>query len=183
MILRKKSRFNYQKTGRYVAQSAGGFEAVAAAELERLGARDLRQGFRGIHFSAEPAGLYQINYKARLVTRVLAPLLTFECRDRQDLYRAGKTIDWRAVFSVRDTFGIFANVSGNDSLRHSKFAALCLKDAIADFFTGRLGKRPDADGKNPDVWLNLHIEKNRGIISLDTSGGCLLYTSPSPRDS
>lgn len=173
MILRKKIRFNYQKTGRYFAQIAGGFEAVAAAELERLGARDLRQGFRGIHFSADPAGLYQINYQARLVTRVLAPLLTFECRDRQDLYRAGKTIDWRAVFSVRNTFGIFANVSGNESLRHSKFAALCLKDAIADFFTGRLGKRPDADGKNPDVWLNLHIEKNRGIISLDTSGGSL----------
>jgi putative N6-adenine-specific DNA methylase len=165
--------FNYQKTNRYFAQISGGLETLAGTELEDLGASRLEPGFRGIHFSADHTALYGINYKTRLITRVLAPLVSFRCRNRDDLYRAGKSIDWTAFFALKHTFGIFANVSGNTNLRHSKFAALCLKDAIADFFRSRLGERPNVDPTNPDVWLNLYIEKDQGTISLDTSGGSL----------
>ncbi len=165
--------FVYQKTGRYFAQIPGEFETLAEKELESLGAVQLKHGYRGIHFSADQATLYAINYNARFITRVLAPLLTFTCRDREDLYRAGKSIDWTAFFSVKNTFGIFANVSGNSNIRHSKFAALCLKDAVADFFRSKCGSRPDVDGKSPDIWLNLHIERERAIINFDTSGGSL----------
>ncbi len=167
------SIFLYQKTGRYFAQIPGEFETLAEKELESLGAVQLEHGFRGIHFSANPATLYTINYNARFLTRVLAPLVKFTCRNREDLYRVGKSIDWTAFFSVRNTFGIFANVSGNSNIRHSKFASLCLKDAIADFFRDKCDSRPDVDGKTPDIWLNLHIEKNQAIINFDTSGGSL----------
>ncbi len=165
--------FLYQKTGRYFAQIPGEFETLAAKELESLGAVQLKHGFRGIHFSADQAALYKINYNARLLTRVLAPLMTFTCRDRHDLYRAGKAIDWSVFFSVQNTFGIFANVSGNSNIRHSQFASLCLKDAVADFFRSKCGRRPNVDARSPDIWLNLHIERNRGIINFDTSGGSL----------
>ncbi|MCD6185701.1 MAG: class I SAM-dependent RNA methyltransferase [Deltaproteobacteria bacterium] len=167
------SLFLYQKTGRYFAQIPGEFESLAAKELESLGAVQLKHGYRGIHFSADQAVLYAINYNARLLTRVLAPLITFTCRNREDLYHAGKSIDWTSFFSVRNTFGIFANVSGNINIRHSKFASLCLKDAVADFFRSKCGSRPNVDKKSPDIWLNLHIEKDQGIISFDTSGGSL----------
>jgi putative N6-adenine-specific DNA methylase len=100
-------------------------------------------------------------------------LASFQCRNRDDLYRAARSIDWGACFTVNNTFGIFANVSGNPNLRHSKFAALCLKDGVVDHFRDRLGKRPNVDRREPDVWMNLHVEKNRGTISLDTSGGSL----------
>jgi len=134
ILIKKRSIFEYQKTERYFVQIAEGFEELAVKELEALGARNIKPGFRGIHFSADRATLYGINYNARLVTRVLAPLVSFECLNRDDLYRAGSGIDWPAFFSVRNTFGIFANVSGNINIKHSKFAALCLKDAVADFF-------------------------------------------------
>ena len=165
--------FEYQKTRRYFAQAAGGFEELAARELEDLGATGVENGFRGIYFTADPAVLYRINYTARLVIRVLAPLISFRCRSREDLYQAGRSIDWGGFFSLAETFGIFANVSGNDQIRHSKFAALCLKDAVADGFRSRTGKRPDVDPVDPSVWLNLFIEKERATISLDTSGGSL----------
>jgi putative N6-adenine-specific DNA methylase len=165
--------FKYQKTKRYFAQISAGLDALAGDELRTLGARQIKPGFRGIHFSADPAALYGINYEARLVTRVLAPLVSFECRDRDDLYRAGRAIDWTALFSVHNTFAILSNVSGNPKISHSNFASLCLKDAVADFFTSRSGKRPDVDRTTPDVWLNLHIEKTKATISLDTSGGSL----------
>jgi len=169
----KSNEFLYQKTGRFFAQMPGGFEALAEKELLSLGAVNLKHGFRGIHFSADPATLYAVNYNARLLTRVLAPLMTFTCRHRDDLYQAGKSIDWTQFFSIQNTFGIFANVSGNSHIRHSKFASLCLKDAIADFFRETCGRRPNVDARSPDVWINLHIEKDQGIISFDTSGGSL----------
>lgn len=165
--------FAYQRTGTFFAQVAGGFEALAAAELAALGATALVPGFRGLRFKADPATLYRVNYQARLVMRVLAPLATFDCRDRDDLYRAGRAVDWPALFSERQTFGIVANVSGNPNLRHSKFGALCLKDAVADAFRAESGRRPNVDRFDPDIWLNLHIEKTQATISLDTSGGPL----------
>ena len=165
--------FEYQQTKRYFAQLAEGFEEPAAAELTTLGATHIDPGFRGLHFSADSAALYRINYQSRLVTRVLAPLVSFRCRDREDLYRAGNGVDWAAFFDVDRTFAVMANVSGHPNLTHSKFAALCLKDAVADAFRKRLGRRPNVDRENPDIWLNVYIENQRAIISIDTSGGSL----------
>jgi putative N6-adenine-specific DNA methylase len=165
--------FIYQKTNQYFAQISTGIEPIAIRELEGLGARQLRPGFRGIFFLADYGTLYLINYKSRLISHVLAPLLSFECRDREDLYRKGKSIDWPSIFSVDHTFGITANVSAHENIRHSKFAALCLKDAVVDLFRSRYGKRPDVDSYDPDIWINLYIRGENAMVSLDTSGGSL----------
>jgi len=165
--------FKYQKTNTYFAQIAEGFEEPATKELLDLGATQITHVFRGLHFFADKEALYNINYKASLVTRVLAPLLFFKCRDREDLYSTGRSINWNSLFSVNDTFAVFSNVSGNSKLIHSKFASLCLKDAIVDHFRIRCGKRPNVDSRLPDIWINLYIEKNNCTISLDTSGGSL----------
>jgi len=165
--------FLYQQTKTYFAQIADGFEDLARDELLSLGATSIKPAYRGIRFSAEPAVLYRINYQSRLVSRVLAPLSSFKCEDRHALYQAAKSISWDAFFKCPQTFGIFSNVSGNPQLRHSKFAALCVKDAIADQFRERTGKRPDVDKSNPDVWIHLRVNKTQATISLDTSGGSL----------
>lgn len=166
-------KFKYQTTRGYFAQCANGVEPLAAKELQHFGVKHHKIGFRGVFFSTNRETLYRINYGARLVSRVLAPLVSFRCRDRDDLYRMGKSIDWEKLFSIENTFGIFANVSGNRNMTHSNFAALCLKDAVVDYFRNASGKRPNVDKMNPDVWLNLHIEKTRATISFDTSGGSL----------
>ncbi len=165
--------YEYQKDGRYFAQVASGFEEAAADELRSLGATGIDPSLRGLHFSADPSTLYAINYQTRLVTRILAPLASFQCRDRTDLYRAARAIPWHSIFSIKHTFGVFANVSGNRQLNHSKFAALCVKDAVADAFRQETDRRPDVDRFKPDLWINLHLVNDRATISLDTSGGSL----------
>ncbi|MBW2367377.1 MAG: class I SAM-dependent RNA methyltransferase [Deltaproteobacteria bacterium] len=165
--------FKYQQTKQFFAQVPGGLENLAAKELEALGAREITPGVRGVHFAADRATLYAITYSARLVTRILAPLVSFTCRGRSDLYRAGKAIDWRKLLTAENTLGVFANVSGNQEITHSQFAALCLKDAVVDYFRSESGKRPNVDKISPDVWLNLHIEETRATISFDVSGGSL----------
>ena len=165
--------FIYQKTNRFFAQVPNGMEDLAIRELDQLGAKQMTPDFRGVHFTATHAVLYRINYTARLLTRVLAPLISFKCRDRDDLYRAGRSIDWTRLFSLQDTFGIFSTGANNPNLRNSKYAALCLKDAVADHFRSLMDKRPYVDKAAPDIWINLHIEKEKATISLDTSGGSL----------
>ena len=168
-----KQIFEYQQNASYFAQVPDGLEAIAADELKALGARQVRRGHRGLYLTADLSVLYRINYRARLLTRVLAPLRSFRCRDRDDLYRAAAAISWESMMTPRQTFGVFANVSANRQLRNSHFAALCVKDAVVDAFRRRTGERPSVDRRQPDLWLNLHVHQERGTISLDTSGGSL----------
>ncbi len=164
--------FQYQKTNRYFAQIAGGLEDMGALELEELGAEEIHPAYRGIYFEADKRTLYRINYSSRLITRVLAPLLAFKCETAEILYKTAKNIDWPAIFSVNNTFAVFATVS-NSKITHSQYAGLRLKDSIADFFRDNYGKRPNVDPDNPDAWINIHIENDRATIGLDASGGSL----------
>jgi len=162
----------YQKTKRYFAQVANDIQALAGEELRGLGAKDLHDAYRGLHFSAEPEALYRINHQSRLVSRVLAPLASFPCSSEDVLYRQAARVHWEDFLDVTGTFAVFATVS-QSAITHSRFAALRLKDAVADDFRQRRGQRPSVDTRRPDVWFNLHIQKNQATISLDTSGGSL----------
>jgi putative N6-adenine-specific DNA methylase len=164
--------FEYQKYGRFFAQVAGKMESLCEEELRELGARNTRAVYRGVSFEADHAALYRINYMSRLTTRVLAPLLTFSCHSTRYLKKTAASIAWEQLLSLDRTFAITASVS-NSGITHSRYAALCLKDGIADYFTAKYGKRPNVDIKNPDVRFNLHIDRNKAVVSLDVSGESL----------
>ncbi|KAA3611355.1 MAG: class I SAM-dependent RNA methyltransferase [Calditrichaeota bacterium] len=164
--------YNYQKSYRYFAQVADDIKDIAEEELLSLGAKNTHLAYRGIHFTAEKESLYTINFNSRLINRVLAPIKTFACHSDQYLYKTAVKINWSDFLQTTDTFAVFATVS-HSAIKHSKFAALRLKDAIADSFRENIGQRPSVDTRNPDVWINLHIENNEAVISIDTSGGSL----------
>lgn len=164
--------YKYQEFSRYFAQIAGGSEEIGAQELRELGAEDPSIAFRGVHFSADAATLYRINYCSRLPTRILAPLTSFNCHSADYLYRTAREVEWQDFLNEDDSFAVFANVS-NSKIRHSQYAALRVKDAVVDQFRDRTGRRPAVDTRNPEVWINLYIENNHATISLGTSGGSL----------
>jgi putative N6-adenine-specific DNA methylase len=165
--------FQYQQYNQYFAQIASGFEEIAEAELKSLGATNIIQAFRGLHFEADPETLYRINYTARLIVRVLAPLITFDCHSDNYLHQTALKQDWSQFMTVNDTFAIHAVVSNTPSLTHSQYAALKVKDAICDFFRNKEGGRPNVDTQNPDLGIHLFIRNSRATISIDVSGGSL----------
>ncbi len=169
---RKITAYPYQKENRYFAKVAQGLKEVGAKELTELGAEDVRPEFSGIHFRADQFTLFRINYLTRLLSRCLAPLRSYACPDTDVLYQKAKQIHWEDFFSKGDTFAVSGTVS-DSAISHSKFAALRLKDAVADYFKEKTGQRPDVSVRNPDVLLNLHIRHDKAVISLDTSGGAL----------
>jgi putative N6-adenine-specific DNA methylase len=177
--------YRYQETPRYFVQIAGGLEALGMDEAKALGATDTEPAYRGFYATFSPEALYGFVYQTRLASRVLAPLTGFGCHNPDYLYRTAQQIDWSDFLSPGETFAVFATVS-NSKIRHSKYAALRLKDAVVDQFRERTGQRPSVDTRLPDVWLNLHIENNFATISLDAAGGALhrrgyrVRTGPAP---
>ena len=167
-------QFDYQKNNRYFAQIAGESEKIGAEELKELGAGDIEISYKGCYFTADKETLYKINYCSRIATRILAPLLNFNCPDTDTLYEKARKIPWEEIFGLADTFAIFSNINIKSSqIYHSRYASLKLKDGIVDRFRDRSGDRPNVDTDNPDVVFNLFIQNDRATISLDTSGDSL----------
>lgn len=165
-------KFLYQKENEYFAQTQRGLEETAKNEIEELGGIDCKTSFRGLYFKASKKGLYKINYMAKTISRVLAPLKKFPVYNEDELYKNGYSILWEEFLNPELTFAVFSSVSGSN-IKHSKFAALKLKDAIADRLREKFGKRPYVDTKDPQVSINLNIRNNKGTISFDTSGRAL----------
>ncbi len=161
--------FTYQKNHRFFAQADQGLEQLAGAELAELGATEIKPVYRGIYFDAELPVLYRINYQSRLCTRVLAPLLSFDCHSTKYLYQTALKIKWHNIMDPQKTMAVHATVA-HSKIKHSGYASLCLKDAVVDYLREKSGKRPSVDTSAPDVTLDLRVEKNRATISLDTSG-------------
>lgn len=163
----------YQKTNRYFAQTADDLTDLAAREIETLGGTGVKASYKGIYFTASQENLYLINYKSRLINRILAPLCCFDCHSDRYLYKKSKQINWSDFIKFDQTFAVFSTVV-NSKIRHSKYASLLVKDAVADFFRETYrNKRPSVDTKDPDLWINLYIDNNKATLNLDTSGGSL----------
>ena len=97
---------------------------------------------------------------------------SFSCFSEQALYDAARAIEWEKVLAPEQTFAVFAHVA-ESRISHSHYAALRLKDAVADRFRERCGRRPDVDTEHPDAWIHLGVRNDRALVSLDTSGGSL----------
>lgn len=164
---------DYIKNRKYFAQVAGSLEKLAATELEGLGAVVSREVPRGLYFGCSQEILYRVVYESRIVQRVLAPIINYQCHSEKYLYdQARKNVDWPALFRLEDKFAIEANVS-DSSIQHSLYASQILKDAICDSFRERFDARPDFSSKEPDVIFSLYIHNNWATISLDVSGGSM----------
>jgi putative N6-adenine-specific DNA methylase len=156
----------------YFATVARGLEPIAAQELERLGAKDVRPDFTGVHFVGDSALLYRVNLWARTIFRVLVTLREFPCPDADRLYQEVQNIDWEQYLQPHNTLAVNAT-GGNDKLNHTHFTALQVKNAIIDQQRNQFGQRSSVDTQNPDVLINVHIHQDRCILSLDSSGTSL----------
>ncbi len=156
----------------YFATVARGLEAIAAEELEQLGAKNIRPDFTGIYFQGDKALLYQVNLWARTIFRVLVPLAEVKSYNAQQLYRSVQKLDWTEY--LQPDMSIAVNCTGkNNNLNHTHFTALQIKNAIVDWQRDKYGERSDVNIENPDLLINAHIHKNHCILSLDSSGSSL----------
>jgi putative N6-adenine-specific DNA methylase len=157
---------------RYFATCARGLEPVLADELRALGSAEVAPGRGGVAFADDTPLLYRANLWLRTAVRVLVPVLEAPAASPEELYAAVQTVDWSQYLTPEQTLAVDCNVR-DSRLTHSLYAAQKTKDAICDQFVARCGRRPSVDLERPMVGLNLHVHRDRAVLSLDSSGDSL----------
>jgi 23S rRNA (guanine2445-N2)-methyltransferase / 23S rRNA (guanine2069-N7)-methyltransferase len=149
-----------------------GMEPLLAIELNGLGASEVRERRGGVMANVSWSDAYRICLWSRLASRVLLPLCSEAVADTDGLYQLARSIDWPTYFHVDRSFAI--EVAGRaQALTHSHYAALKIKDAIADAFREQCGRRPDVSADYPDVRVHLHLADAACTLSLDLAGESL----------
>jgi len=158
------------KTYTCIAKTFFGLEAILADELTGLQCTEIHVLNRAVKFTCDKKTLYRVNLRSRFAISILVEWANFWARNEEDLYKKVKSIEWEHILSPAKTFMIKTTIPDSEVFRHSQFIGLKAKDAIADYFTEKEGKRPDVDTIDPDVKIQLHINGNKCSISLDSSG-------------
>jgi Predicted N6-adenine-specific DNA methylase len=155
-----------------IAKTMAELEDVLAEELLSLGAENVEIGTRMVSFTGDKALLYKANIHCRTALHILKPIFQFTARDADEVYQSLKSVDWDQYLTLDQTFSIDAVVNSH-IFTHSMFVAYRTKDAIADWFTEKYGKRPSVSVTNPDLVFNIHVSHNKCTLSLDSSGESL----------
>jgi putative N6-adenine-specific DNA methylase len=155
-----------------IAKTMSGLEDVLAEELIKLGADNLEIGTRMVSFDGDKTLLYKANIHCRTALRILKPIYSFKARNADEIYNEVKKLDWSLYLDEKRTFSI-DSVVFSEIFTHSKFVAYRVKDAIADFFIQKTGKRPSVSVANPDLLINIHIAHDKCTLSIDSSGESL----------
>ncbi len=156
----------------FIAKTFHGLENVLAEELKALGAGNLKVLKRAVSFTGNRQLLYQANLCCRTALSVLKPVLQFKADNEISFYKRIREFDWSPYLSYHQTLAINSVVRSR-YFNHSHYMALKAKDAIADHFLNKTGKRPSVNREDPDLLINVHIYENRCSLSLDSSGAPL----------
>lgn len=151
------------------ASTARGLEELLKSELETLGAQACKVVQGGVHFEGDDRLMYKSLLWSRLASRILLPLNEFKVHSDLDLYLGVMAIDWPSIFRVEKTFAV--HFSGlNDEIRNSQYGALKVKDAIVDSFTRKIDQRPNVAKQQPDIRVNVFLQRDTASVALDLSG-------------
>ncbi|WP_332776582.1 THUMP domain-containing class I SAM-dependent RNA methyltransferase [Polaromonas sp.] len=148
---------------------AAGVEELLAAEVKRVTGIQGKAWRAGVQLQASWRDAMQLNLHSRLAQRVLIELQHNQYRSEQDLYNAAASVAWEIWFTPRQTFKVEITAQ-HSPLTSLNFAALKIKDAIADRFRAKFDVRPDVDTRWPDARVYVHLTTDTVTIYIDTSG-------------
>lgn len=156
-----------------MAKTSFGLEQVLANEIKTIGGSNITTGNRAVFYEGDLEIIYKSNYLLRTALRVLKEIESFQFKNVDQFYLRCKDIEWSKYLKVDQSFMINSTVVHSKDFSNSMFASLKAKDAIADYFREKTGKRPNVNTENPDIVINIHINQNSCTLSLDSSGESL----------
>jgi putative N6-adenine-specific DNA methylase len=151
------------------AAGVEGFLADEVHGIAGLTGSDLMTGRGGVMVRASWREAMLLNLHCRLAQRVLVQLSQTMYRNENDLYNAASEVAWEIWFTTKQTFKIEVTAQ-HSPLTSLNFAALKIKDAVADRFRAKRGERPDVNTQWPDVRIYAHLTTDHATLYIDTSG-------------
>jgi len=160
------------ETVKFFATAPKGLEPLLVDELTSLGATQVRQTRGGVEFFGTLEVAYRCCLWSRLAGRILLPVLEQPVVDTDQLYAAVNAFAWEDHFDATSTMAVDCNLL-DSPITHSRYAALKVKDAVVDRFRERCGTRPDVAVQQPDWRLNVLLQRDMLVLSIDLSGDSL----------
>jgi putative N6-adenine-specific DNA methylase len=156
-----------------IAKTFAGLEPVLADEIKKIGGSLVTPGNRAVFYEGDLKMIYKSNFELRTALRILKEIGSFQFKDVDQFYLKCKNINWSKYLKVNQSFAVKSTVMQSRDFKNSMFAALKVKDAIADYFRQKTGKRPNVDTQNPEIIIQVHISRNSCSLSIDSSGESL----------
>lgn len=153
-----------------IIKTLTGLEDICAEELHQLGLVNIKTGRRVLTGEGNLETLYLLNFNSRLSGRVLLQLNSFYIKKKNDIYQKVYNFPWDEWFTSHQTIAVDAIVNHSRIFNNSQYLAQLVKDAVVDRFRKKSGSRPNVELREPDIRINIYIEKNRAVLSLDSSG-------------
>ena len=151
---------------------AAGVETYLAQEVQSIcgiTADDLRVLRAGVMVRGNWRFVLLLNLHSRLAQRVLVEVAYAPYRQEQDLYDAACAVAWEQWFTPKQSFKIEITAQ-HSPLKSLNFAALKIKDAVADRFREQTGVRPNVETRWPDARIYAHLTHEQLTLYIDTSG-------------
>ena len=167
-----RGNFGFMNTLTLFLPCAAGVEGYLADEVHALTGlvgHDLLTSRGGVLARASWRDALRLNLHSRLAQRVLVQLNERPYRNEQDLYALASDVAWEIWFTPRQSFKVEVTAQ-HSPLQSLNFAALRVKDAVADRFRAKTGVRPDVQTRWPDVRIHLHLTSDHAQLYIDTSG-------------
>jgi len=151
------------------AAGVEGFLADEVHALTGLTGQDLLVGRGGVLVRSSWRDALLLNLHSRLAQRVLVQLGERPYRGEDDIYALAADVAWEIWFTPRQSFKVEVTAQ-HSPLKSLNFAALRVKDAVADRFRAKAGSRPNVETQWPDVRIHLHLTRGLATVYIDTSG-------------
>jgi len=151
------------------AAGVEGFLADEVHALTGLTGQDLLVGRGGVLVRSSWRDALLLNLHSRLAQRVLVQLGERPYRGEDDIYALAADVAWEIWFTPRQSFKVEVTAQ-HSPLKSLNFAALRVKDAVADRFRAKAGMRPNVETQWPDVRIHLHLTRELATVYIDTSG-------------
>ncbi|MCP4337316.1 MAG: bifunctional 23S rRNA (guanine(2069)-N(7))-methyltransferase RlmK/23S rRNA (guanine(2445)-N(2))-methyltransferase RlmL [Desulfobulbaceae bacterium] len=156
-----------------IASCASGLEKLVEEEVMLFGGLEVRSAVGVVSWRGSLESGYRCCLWSRFTSRVYLQLAQFPIIDEETLYQKCMDVDWHNHLSEETSFAVSCTLSGESPITHSRYAALKVKDGLADTFRNRTGSRPSVKTSRPDVQVHLHVDGKTATLSLDLSGESL----------
>lgn len=138
-------------------------------ELAEMGFTPIAESPLSVTIQGTMLDCMKLNLYLRTGHRVLYLIKEFKAATPNDLYKEVMLIPWEKMIDVDGYFSVLS-YSDNPEINDSRFPNLKCKDAIADRFYEKMGKRPDSGSDRNKSAIYLHWKEDRVSIYIDTSG-------------
>ncbi len=146
-----------------------GVAPVLAGELRALGFAAQELSPVRVETEGDLEAALLLNLHLRTAHRILWPLARVRAREDFDLYESLRALPWEELLPPDGRFSVTATLD-RAPVTDARWAALKVKDAIADRMTAACGRRPDSGPDRTGAVLHIHWHGKKAQLLLDTSG-------------